>query len=398
MILLGLLAGLFLTVFGALASGALVTTSRRDLSRAISRRLRGGHESLAWLGAVDRELAAAAALTSVGIILMGAVFPALFAGVTFLRLALAVIGLGVPVVVLSGYLLPLWLSTPRADRVAAIARPLLQPVAALLAFLLPVRTMARPAEVRALIRQGTVAGFGPDQELVMVGGVIAFAQRQIRAIMTPRTDIVAVVEGASLEEIRRTFGESGYSRLPVYRETLDEIVGMVHVFDLFRIQPGDPLPIRPVAFAPATRPAGDLLVDLQRERRHLAVVLDEFGGTLGIVSMEDLLEEMVGEIYDEHDDLIVTPPAKPQPTLLEVDGATPVEEVEAQCGVRFPAGHTTTIAGRLVEVLGHIPVAGQRFIWRGLECDILRAGPTRIDRVVIRVAPPVPTPLSAGTA
>jgi CBS domain-containing protein len=104
--------------------------------------------------------------------------------------------------------------------------------------------------------------------------------------MTPRTDLVAVAEGATAAEMSRTVAESGYTRLPVYRETLDEIVGMVHAFDLFRLQPGDRVPVRPVAFAPASRSCGDLLLDMQR-RRHLAVVLDEFG-TLRIVT-EDLL-------------------------------------------------------------------------------------------------------------
>src|SRR6185369_1580494 len=118
-------------------------------------------------------------------------------------------------------------------------------------------------------------------------------------VMTPRTELVAISEEAAGDEVRQAFIQSGYTRVPVYRGTLDEIVGMVHAFDLFRLSPGDPLPIRPVAVAPAGRPCGDVLLDMQRERRHLAVVLDEFGGTLGIVTLEDLLEAMVGEIVDE---------------------------------------------------------------------------------------------------
>ncbi len=385
MTLLGLFLGLLLTVFGATAAAALVTTGRRALVQAVSRRLRGGQESLAWVEMVDRDLAGAAATTSIGVILMGAVFPAVFAGVTVLRLALVVVLLAVPVVVLSGYLLPRWLSHARAERVVALAQPLLRPLARLLATLLPVRTIARPSEVRALMRERVAAGFGPDRELVMVGGIMAFAQRAVRDVMTPRTEVVAVPESAALGEITRVFTESGYSRIPVYRESLDEIVGMLHVFDLFRVQPGDPLPIRPVAFAPATRTAGDLLIDLQRERRHLAVVLDEFGGTLGIVTMEDLLEEMVGEIYDEHEDAALPMPAPPGLSeLVEVDGALSVTDLERRLAVTFPAGHADTIGGRLAEVLGRIPAAGERFSWQGIEVDIVRATPTRIDRVLIR--------------
>src|SRR6267142_5970255 len=119
--------------------------------------------------------------------------------------------------------------------------------------------------------------------------------------MTPPTEIVAIEENAPLEEIRLVFAGSGYSRIPVIRGTLDDIIGMLHAFDLFKLKPGDPLPARPVAVTPASRTCGDLLLDMQRERRHLAVVIDEFGGTLGIVTLEDLLEQLVGEIFDEHD-------------------------------------------------------------------------------------------------
>ena len=139
---------------------------------------------------------------------------------------------------------------------------------------------------------------------------MAFSVRPVREVMTPRTDIVAIDENAALEDIRMVFAQSGYSRIPVFRETLDDIIGMLHAFDLFRLQPGDPLPVRPVAVTPASRSCGDLLLDMQRERRHLAVVLDEFGGTLGIATLEDLLEELVGEIFDEHDDEVRAAPGR----------------------------------------------------------------------------------------
>ena len=168
--------------------------------------------------------------------------------------------------------------------------------------MLPARAAKRPTDLRSIWREGAAVGLRADDELVMVGGVMAFSVRPVREVMTPRTDIVAVEEDAALEDIRMVFAQSGYSRIPVYRGTLDEIVGMLHAFDLFKLRPGDPLPVRPVAVTPASRSCGDLLLDMQRERRHLAVVLDEFGGTLGIATLEDLLEELVGEIFDEHDE------------------------------------------------------------------------------------------------
>jgi CBS domain containing-hemolysin-like protein len=211
--------------------------------------------------------------------------------------------------------------------------------------------------------------------------------------MTPRTDLVAVAESDALEEIRSVFAQSGYSRLPVYRGTLDDIVGMLHAFDLFKLAEGDRLPIRPVANAPASRSCGDLLLDMQRERRHLAVILDEFGGTLGIVTLEDLLEELVGEIYDEGDEQLADQsPAGPQ--LLEADGATPLVVIEDQFGVQLDEARTTTIAGLLAQRAGRIPLAGERFMLRELEIDVLQASQSKVERVLIRRGAPSPIVLS----
>jgi CBS domain-containing protein len=141
--------------------------------------------------------------------------------------------------------------------------------------------------------------------------------------------------------------------MPVYRGTVDEIVGMLHAFDLFKLAPGDRLPVRPVAVAPASRTCGDLLLDMQRERRHLAVVLDEFGGTLGIVTLEDLLEQLVGEIFDEDEEVSDQAPAARRswrPT------ATSRPPPRGALGVTLPAGRSTTVAGLLAEWAGRIPM------------------------------------------
>jgi CBS domain containing-hemolysin-like protein len=195
--------------------------------------------------------------------------------------------------------------------------------------------------------------------------------------------------------MRRVFLESGYSRVPVYRETLDDIVGMLHAFDLFKLRPQDALPIRPVSIAPATRSCGDLLLDMQRERRHLAVIIDEFGGTLGIVTLEDLLEELVGEIFDEHDDDAVVA-SQPLSPLLESDGSESVEAVAERFGVELPPGRATTLAGRITELAGRIPAAGERFLLGRLEVDVLQATPARIERLVVRPLPSSPVRLGDG--
>jgi putative hemolysin len=156
--------------------------------------------------------------------------------------------------------------------------------------------------------------------------------------------------------------------------------------------------VRPVAVTPASRSCGDLLLDMQRERRHLAVVLDEFGGTLGIATLEDLLEELVGEIFDEHDEEVRSEPAS-GPTVFETDGNVPPEAIEERFGIALPDGRSSTVAGRIVEWAGRIPNPGERFLVRGLELDIIEASPTRIERLIIRAGgtPAIPLP-AAGTA
>jgi CBS domain containing-hemolysin-like protein len=211
--------------------------------------------------------------------------------------------------------------------------------------------------------------------------------------MTPRTDLVAIAEDMALGEIAGVFAQSGYSRIPVYRGTLDEIVGMLHAFDLFKLRAGDPLPIRPVAIAPASRSCGDLLLDMQRERRHLAVVLDEFGGTLGIATLEDLLEELVGEIFDEHDEGAQGAPAAAG-NVFEADGTTPTAAIAERFEVTLPASQSATIGGLVAELAGRIPNAGERFMLQGLELDVIQASPTRVERLLIRPAPPPAVPLA----
>jgi len=150
--------------------------------------------------------------------------------------------------------------------------------------------------------------------------------------------------------------------------------------------------VRPLAVAPASRACGDVLLDMQRERRHLAVVLDEFGGTLGIVTLEDLLQAMVGAIVDE-DAGAPAPKSFEGPGLLEVEGSTPVIEIEQHFGVQFPPGQSTTLGGRLAELAGRLPMSGERFLVRGLELDVVRASPTRIEQLLVRRGSPGSTAL-----
>jgi putative hemolysin len=388
---LAVILGVGLTAFGATAGAALITVSRAELARAVGRRLRGAASSLAGLAQIDYYLTAASATTSLGVLLLGASVPGLLAGSGAPRSVVAVALLAVPLVLFAAYLVPRWLTQPRAETVAERVIPILRPWSRVLGLVLPARTATRPTELRSIWREGAAVGVEEDDELMMVGGVMAFSARPVREVMTPRTDIVAIEENAPLEEIRLVFAGSGYSRIPVIRGTLDDIVGMLHAFDLFKLEPGDPLPVRPVAVTPGSRRCGDLLLDMQRERRHLAVVLDEFGGTLGIATLEDLLEELVGEIFDEHDEEVLPTPSA-VPALFETDGNVSIQAIEERFGVSLPSGRSTTVGGLLAEWAGRIPNAGERFVVSGLEFDVVQASPTRIDRLLIRAgqSPAIP--------
>ena len=387
--------GLLVAMFGATAGAALITVSRAELTRAVGRRLRGASPSLGWLAGVDADLTAASATTSLGVLIIGATLPGLLAGSGTTRIVALLVLLGAPLVLFAAYLVPRWLTLTRAQTVAERVLPILRPWSRVVGMVLPARTVTRPTDLRSIWREGAAVGVRADDELVMVAGVMAFTVRPVREVMTPRTDIVALEENAALEDIRLVFAQSGYSRIPVFRGTLDDIVGMLHAFDLFKFRAGDPLPVRPVAVTPASRSCGDLLLDMQRERRHLAIVLDEFGGTLGIVTLEDLLEELVGEIFDEHDEEVRGQPTD-GPAVFETDGNVPPQAIEERFGVSLPSGRSTTVAGLLIEWAGRIPHAGERFTVRGLEFDVVQASPTRIERLVIRSGAAAPVTLLPG--
>ncbi|HPF60867.1 MAG: HlyC/CorC family transporter [Gemmatimonadetes bacterium] len=389
-----LLLGLALAGLGSAGTAALITTARRRLADAVSRRLRGAIETFEWFAETDRLVVTAMALVSLGVVLIGVAIPGLFDTLTLPQLGLALLVLVVPATLLGGSLLPRWLSEPRAERVVAVVRPLLRGARSVLRLVLPGGRHAVSADVQALAREGTATGLGSGEEIALVGGVMTFAERPVREVMTPRTDVVAVSETASHAEVLATFAASGYTRLPLLRGSLDEIVGMVHAFDLFKVSADDPLPVRPVAHAPETRAAADVLLDMQRERRHFAVVLDEFGGTAGIVTLEDLLEALVGEISDEDDAEVVAPAARAD--LLELDGAATVTEVAEHFGVALAADEATSFAGLLIERLGRIPVSGERFEIAGLDVDILRASPTHVVRFTVRRGAPDRLRLDGG--
>ena len=380
------LLGIALAALGATASVAVVAASRLELTRWVARRLRGADTAATLLSRPGDLASAANALVAVGVTLAGVATPwALRTWGPGITLGVEVLA-GVPLLGLIAYFLPRAVGRRWPEGIVRAVVPRLRPAAGVFGRIVRGRLATERADLEPLFHDAASAGLAREDELEIVTGVMAFAHRTVREAMTPRTAIVASPEGAPTAELARLLTASGYTRLPLYRGSLDEIVGMVHAFDVIKAGPGGTVRVRPVAQVPATRRCADTLLDLRREGRHLAVVLDEFGGTAGIVTMEDLLEELVGEIFDESDQ-----PARvggaPARALLVVEASHPLTTLAEHFGVVLDApARVATVGGFLAWTLGRIPQPGERMTAAGLEFDVIEATPTRLLKLVVRPA------------
>ena len=209
--------------------------------------------------------------------------------------------------------------------------------------------------------------------------------------MVPRTDVVAVELDTPVPEILRILAEEGHSRIPVYRESLDQIAGTLHARDLVPLLAHPELIVlrdvlRPAHFVPWSKPVDQLLREMQRRKLHMAFVVDEFGGVMGICTIEDVLEEIVGEIHDEfeHEEgRAVEPHAD---GTFTAQGAAPIDEFNRVTGAGVPEDQGfETVAGFLNSLAGAIPTKGDRFLWRGWIFTVAEADPRKVTRV--RAAP-----------
>ena len=384
--------GLALAALGATASVAVLAVSRLELTRWVAHKLEGAGAAATLLSRPGDVVAAGDALATIGVVIAGVSAPwALQTAGLATTLALELL-LGVPVLCLVAYFLPRAAGQRWPEPLVRGLVPRLRPAGALVGRIVRGRAATQRAELAALLRDGTTAGLAGEDELEIVTGVMAFADRVVREVMTPRTRIVAAPEQADAATLAALVTSSGFTRIPLYRRTPDEIVGMVHAFDVIKAGPGGHVGVRPVSAVPASRRCADALLDLRRERRHMAVVLDEFGGTAGLITMEDLLEELVGEIFDELDEPRAGP-VSPERGVLVVDAAFPLTQLEEHFGVHLePPPRVETAGGYLAWATGRIPKAGERVVLGGLEFDVLEAGSTRLVRLVVRAAPPVVEP------
>ncbi len=388
--LLVLVLGLAIAGTAAAAGAATATVSQAELSRWVSYKLRGAPGAARAVEHPGRVLATANAVTTLGVLLAGAAVPALLAGGTPSFAAAFTVIVIVPIFVTAAYLLPRVFGRRYPDRIVARLVPLVEQVEVVLSPFVPARDPSTRTTLAAVLT-GDSGVLAATDEMAVVSGVLAFSDRPVAELMTPRTEIVAIPEGMLAAEAAHIFAQSGYSRYPVYRGSQDEIVGVAHAFDLIHHEPDAPVPVRPVLTVPGTRHAGDLMLDMQRGRGHLAVVLDEFGGTAGLVTFEDLLRDLVQELF------VTPPPAATGPAtpetppvasrVLEVEASASTAVLVERFGRPVEDRGVQTVGGLLTAALGRIPLAGERFQLHGLEFDILAASPTRVERVAVRPGP-----------
>jgi len=247
-----------------------------------------------------------------------------------------------------------------------------------------------PEEIRMLVQQSRKTGGLGAGDARLLEGVFEFSEKNARDVMTPRTQIVALPAEASLAEAADRVAAAGRSRYPVTGESLDDVVGIVHAKDILRgLLAGAEAPVqdiaRPAFFVPGTREVEDVLADMKRQKVHLAIVLDEFGGTAGLVTMEDLLEEIVGPIYDEYDQ---APAAAPGTVTSSAGSGVPIlagsseiSDVNRLLKLHLDDADYTTIGGLLFGQLGRLPKVGDRVNLQGATFEILEMDGRRVGRV-----------------
>jgi CBS domain containing-hemolysin-like protein len=269
----------------------------------------------------------------------------------------------------------------------------------------PIEDVERPdpgEDIDALISAGEEEGIIEKEDSRLIQNVVAFGDKRVREVMTPRPSIIAIEAGESLEVLRKLAKEQQFSRIPVYDGTIDRILGFIHVRDLYELDDAQRKSqrlrdlMRPIEAVPETKPVARLLREMQERGIHIVYVVDEYGRMAGLATMEDLVEEVFGEIRDEHE---------PQHDVeraadgaITVSGAFDLDHLHEHFGFRPDEGtESTTVGGLACEWAGAVPKTGELIEHGGLRIEILSADDFRVDRVRISAIPPPPEPESKTT-
>ncbi|MBA3495665.1 MAG: HlyC/CorC family transporter [Gemmatimonadales bacterium] len=248
-----------------------------------------------------------------------------------------------------------------------------------------------PEEIRMLVEQSTEGGSMLKEDARLLAGVFEFSEKTAQEVMTPRTQMIALEAGMSVEDAADQVAVARRSRYPVYADSLDEIGGVVHAKDILtalRARPRETVRaiMRPPLFVPGTREVEDVLADMKRLKTHLAVVLDEYGGTAGLVTMEDLLEEIVGAIYDEYDP---QDRAAPGESAALLDGALPITEFNTKHDAALDDVDYTTLGGYVFGQLGRLPRPGDRITAGPHSFEVIEMDGRRVKHLRLHTAAPV---------
>lgn len=346
-------------------------------------------------------------------VLVSSVASLLFPGSRFLLIAF---GAGVVLVLLFRQLLPRLIAARDPERTLLLTLPVVRPLYRVLALLgspfhrraneraarrLEAQSEAdetdtdesEEADIQALIDVGEEEGILEEDEGELIQTIIEFGDTRVNEVMTPRTDIVAIPVTATIREARDRVIESKHSRLPVYRDQIDNVEGIIYVRDLLlcwadnRETESIETLLRPAYFVPETKPIADLLEEMQKTHVQLAMVTDEYGGVEGLVTVEDILEEIVGEIEDEDTEQNeVVEIVEAGNGYYDVLGSTEIGKIENLFDFEIEDDDFTTIAGLVIKELGRVPAPGAHFNFRGLDVEVLEADERRIGRLRLRLS------------
>ncbi len=236
-----------------------------------------------------------------------------------------------------------------------------------------------------------------EEEKRMIHGVVEMGETQVKEIMLPRPDMICVEENSTLEEIRELIKKYGHSRIPIYKEKIDHIIGIIHVKDLFLLA-NDPVRTsrlsslaRKAYFVPESKKVDELLKEFKRDKNHVAIVVDEYGGTAGLVTMEDILEEIVGEIQDEYDKEL-PPIQKLDDKTYRVDGKVSIKDLNETLGTKIEEKGFETVGGFIYDLVGSVPEQGRKIEYKsdetGLELVVEKLQGQRIKSIKITVTTP----------
>lgn len=240
------------------------------------------------------------------------------------------------------------------------------------------------------MEEGEEHGAIEEETETMIGDVLELSETRIREVMTPRIDMICLPAEADMNEILTVFSQHHYSRIPVYDETIDNIIGILYIKDLLNFWGKSDVWISAVElirfpyFIPATKRVDDLLEEFQKKKIQIAIVVDEYGGIDGLVTMEDVLEEIVGEIHDEYETIDSPIKQKDKNTFL-IDGYAGIEMINETVGLNIPEGDFETISGFIMERLGKIPLIGEVLTYKNLKITIIEATEKTIEKVEVEV-------------